>query len=272
MEENYQVLLERIENQSNSLHAMELRRKMLQGLLFAPMDAGNSEYVLISGCHGPFSMLHLSNLVSLFRHLGINFTFLAEERCCGNSYLKHVKKDTPADTIAMLEDHAVNSMRKNIARAKELGTNKIVTSCPGCTTTYNHFLGDDEGIELHYYPQLLLNYIGSPELPGAINFYEACHKPHRTPKYKIDTVSSRRLIEKIKGLEIREIPNFCCMQETGVKKIFEKADTGTIVTPTSCCFIYMRAASHRLKGPRIRPLPALLNEALGVKNPIADEV
>ena len=270
MEKNYGDLIERIKNQSNSLHAMELRRKMLQDLLFAPLDAPNPEYVVITGCHGPFSLLHLSNLTKLLEHLSINFTFLSKELCCGNSYLKSLKKEAPADTVALLEDYAVTSMMQNITRAKELGANKIILSCAGCTTRYNHFLGDDSSFEFSYYPQFLLKYIGNPELPIAVNFYEACHKPHRTSKYKIDTESSKRLIERIRGLDIREIPNFCCMTETGVKKIFEKADTGTVVTPTSCCFSYLRAASHRLKGPRIRPLTALLNEALGVQNTISD--
>ncbi len=268
MEETHEVITERIKNQSNSIHAMELRKKMLQGLLFAPLDVHNSEYVVITGCHGPFGLLHLSYLTNLFRHLGVSFTFLGEEECCGNSYLKNVKKDDPADEVTMLEESAVRSIRQNIARAKELGTNKIVTSCAGCTTRYNHFLGDDDSLDLFYYPQILLKYIDSPELPMAVNFYEACHKNHRTSKYNIDTESPKSLLERIRGLEIKEIPNFCCMTDIGIKKIFERADTGTIVTPTSCCFSYLRRGSHKEKGPRIRTLAEVICEAMGVQNTI----
>lgn len=265
-EEKHEVVIERIGNQSSSLHAMELRRKMLQDLLSAPLDAPNPEYVVITGCHGPFSLLHLTYLTNLLRHLGVNFTFLAKELCCGNSYLKHVKKDEPPQMVEMLEQYSVGSMRQNISKAKELGTNKIITSCAGCTTRYNHFLGDDGSIELIYYPQLLLKYVDSPELNGAINWYEACHKDHCTSKYKIDTDCTRQLIGKIWGLEIREIPNYCCLTEVGLKKLFEKADTGVIVTPTSCCFSNMRAKSNKMKGPRIKALTEVLGEALGVNN------
>ena len=85
MEENHEAVIERIENQCNSLHAMELRKKMLQGLLFAPMDKPDSEYAVITGCHGPFSVLHVAHLTNLLRHVGLNFTFLEKEVCCGNS-------------------------------------------------------------------------------------------------------------------------------------------------------------------------------------------
>lgn len=269
MEESPEVLMERIGNQHNSLHAMELRRKMLQGLLFAPMDAPNPEYVVITGCHGPFSLLHLAGLTNLLGHFGINFTFLTNEVCCGNSYLKQVKKGAPAEETARMEEYSVRSMKQNTDRAKELGTNKIITACAGCTTRYNHFFGDDESLQLLYYPQLLLQYLDTPELPEKVDFYEACHKYHRTPKYEIDIDSSRQLIGRIKGLEINEIPNICCMTEGGRKKIFEKSEHGTIVTPTTCCFAHMRAGSHRVKGPTIKPLTGLLCEAMGIQSTFA---
>lgn len=252
--------VERIENSDCSIGPMEMRRRLLTYAMNSRLDA-LAEYVVITGCRSTTAFVHLSHLVKLLKYYEVDYTFLSEETCCGNSFLEHLNpKETAADEIEEYENYAKGFENRNLARIEALGIKKIVTACPGCNTRYNQFQSGK--IEVLYYTQLLARYVRDIRLDSQVNFYEGCHKYHRTASFKIDTTNSKSLISGMKDLDVTDIPNYCCRNLAD--KIFEKSDAATIVTPTSCCWTFL-GNQRKADSPQVIPLTQLMCQALGLR-------
>lgn len=252
-----------IESSRCSIDQTEMRQRILKFAMGARLDKP-AEYIVITGCRSVSGFVHLWHLVKLLDYFKVDYSFLSEETCCGNSFLDKLHpKETPEDEMAFFEEHARKFESRNLERVRALGARKILTSCPGCTTRYNHFQAGGD-IEIIYYTQLLAKLVDGLELDAQVDFYEGCHKHHRTPIYKIDVETSKSLIRGIKGLTVNEIPNFCCRNLSD--KIFEKTTSSMIVTPTSCCWSFLDQ-KRKADGPQVLPLPQLLCYALGIAEP-----
>ncbi len=224
--------IRQIENHRCSLNPEELRLHALKFGLGVTLDKP-TEYAIVTGCRSASVFVHLAAVVKLLRHYGLDHTFLSTESCCGNSLSFQMQPEENPDDLVVFEENARKFEAGTIAKIKELGIKKLVTVCPGCNTRYNQFQGGGD-IEILYYTQLLVPLMKGLRLDASIDFYEGCHKPHRTPNFKIDTQSARTLLESVEGLKVNYIPNYCC--KTFPDKICDAAKTGTIFTPTSCCY------------------------------------
>ncbi len=256
--QNRMEIVRRIEATDCSIVPQDMRQRLLKWVMGARLDIP-AEYVIITGCHSLVSV-HLFHLIKLLQYYRVDYTFLSEETCCGNSFLSGLDpQDTAAET-KLYESHARRFENKNIDRIKKLGARKIVTACPGCNTRYNQFQAETD-IEVLYYTQLLTMYTNGIRLDSKVNFFEGCHQHHKAPNFKIDTYASRSLIAGMEALDVTDIPNYCCRSRAD--KIFDKANTGTIVTPTSCCWSFLTNQA-KTNSPRVITMTQLICQALGI--------
>jgi cysteine-rich protein len=242
-----------------SIGPMEMRYRLLKGVMGARLDQP-AEYAIITGCRSTTGFTHLIHLIKLLNHYKVDYTFLSEETCCGNSFLDYLDSETCEAELEEFQAQARAFQSENLDRIKALGIRKIVTACPGCNTRYNQFQSDGE-FEVLYYTQLLARYAGDLRLDCQVNFYEGCHKSHRTPGFKIDTTVSKSLIGNMQELDVTDIPNYCC--RNFADKIFEKAAGRTIVTPTSCCLWFL-TLKKTPDSPEVVPLTQMMCKALGI--------
>ncbi|MBI4322641.1 MAG: (Fe-S)-binding protein [Chloroflexi bacterium] len=248
-----------IERTGCSISQQEMRQRLLRYAMSARVDKP-AEYVVITGCRSTTGFVHLAHFVKLLKHYEVDHTFLSEETCCGNSFLERPDQKSLGDEMQALEEYARDFEGANIERVKRLGAKKIVTACAGCYTRYSHFQVNGD-IDVLYYTQLLKKYVDGIHLSATIDFYEGCHKHHRTPTFKIDTKTSRSLLEGVEALDFSDIPNYCCRDLAD--KIYAKATTDTIVTPTSCCWTYL-TNQRRSDSPQVISLTQLMCQALGI--------
>lgn len=249
-----------VETVGTSLTAMDMRKRILTIAMGLKVDEP-AKYAMISGCNSPTGFVHLRHLAELLKLVGVDYTFLSEEVCCGNSYLEHLDPRSMGAEMDEYIELSRSSQARNITRAKELGAEAIVTACPGCNTRYNSMHVDGDPPVL-YYTQLLERQLSGLKLDGQIDFYEGCHRHHRAANFKIDVDMSLRLAKGIGGLEVGVLTNFCCKNTPD--KIFAEARSDTIVTPTSCCFMFLSRA-RKSDSKKVKPLTQLLCEAAGIK-------
>lgn len=253
-------LVKRVEQNESSLMPMEMRLKLVRDIMGLRVDQ-QAEYAIITGCRSPYSFKHLAYFGALLHYLGTNYTLLSTETCCGESFIQHVDHKAPEEE-ATYETFSRQLSARNIERIRKLGINKIITLCAGCMTRYSHMWGDS-GMEILYYPQYLLPRLEGMHLEGEVNYYEGCHLHHRTPKYQIDTKTSKELIGKVTGLTVtKTIPNYCC--RNFAEKIFAASDRSVIVTPTSCCAGIL-PQKRTSASPAVKQLTEVLCEALGIR-------
>lgn len=253
-------LVKRVEQNESSLMPMEMRLKLIRDIMGLKVDQP-AEYAIITGCRSPYTFKHLANFGALLHYLGTGYTLLSAETCCGESYMKGVDHKNPEENSAY-EAFARQLSGRNIERIRNLGINKIITVCAGCMTRYSHMWGDS-GLEILYYPQYLLPRLEGMCLEMEINYYEGCHQYHRTPKYQIDTKTSKELIGKVKGLTVtKTLPNYCCRNLA--EKIFAASDRPVIVTPTGCCAGIL-PQKRTVASPVVKQLTEVLCEALGLR-------
>ncbi|MDP2643599.1 MAG: (Fe-S)-binding protein [Desulfobacterales bacterium] len=250
----------RIEATDCSIGPQEMRQRLLKTVMGARLDTP-AEFVILTGCRSPAGFIHLSHLVKLLNYYAVDYTFLSEETCCGNSFLDGLDSSAETGEAGLLADYARNFEGRNLDRIRKLGAGKIVTACPGCNTRYNQFQAHGD-VEILYYTQLLARYAKDIRLDSEVNFYEGCHKHHRLPGFKIDIQSSRALVKGMQALDVTDIPNYCCRNLA--EKIFEKANTGTIVTPTSCCWSFLTNQA-KPDSPDVLTLTQLMCRSLGIE-------
>jgi len=256
---NLMEKVKRIEATDCSVGPQEIRQRILKTVMYANLDRP-AEYVIITGCKGIMSFVALYHLIKLLNYYSVDYTFLSEETCCGSSFLDEIDPHDNGEEATIFQDYARSFENRNLERMKQLGARKLVTACPGCNTRYNQFLAHGD-VEVLYYTQLLAKYVVDIHLDAKVNYYEGCHKTHRIPGFKIDTATSRALVHGVEALDVTDIPNYCCRDVAD--KIFEKANTDTIVTPTSCCWSSL-IRQAKPDSPRVVPLTQFMCQNLGI--------
>lgn len=253
--------VELIERQGSSLPVTELRGKILGSFLSCPLDR-QAEYAVMSGCHSAFNITHLKRLTDILKHYRISFTLLSREMCCGHSFLEILPKDTLESERQQFEALARRYEVTNIDTAKNLGAKALITACAGCYVQY-HDLGMGDKIKIYYYAQFLDTILDSLKSAKELDFYEGCHARHRVKNLQMDVETPKRLLSRVEGLQYTEIPNYCCSVEKGARKVLAASHTGTIVTPTTCCFSSL--SRERQEGdPEVICLTDFIANSLGI--------
>nr|MDO8134212.1 (Fe-S)-binding protein [Candidatus Njordarchaeum guaymaensis] len=156
--------------------------------------------------------------VRLLRNADEDFTLLKDEWCCGSVLLR-----------LGYEDLGREVMKHNIDEIESTGAETLVTSCAGCYRTFKDIyqkmkVEEGSNLKVLHITELLdqlaeKGRIGfSAKKQARITYHDPCHLGRHGGIYE----SPRRLIEKVKGVELVEMKTnrsyaHCCGAGGGVK-------------------------------------------------------
>lgn len=158
-----------------------------------------------AGCLTNYRLRAIADAVAYTLGLmGIEFTRI-EEACCGS----------PLNRIGRFEQ-ARDMLEKSLLRFRELGVERVITSCPGCTSTLLEY--QDELEVVHY-----LDLYDSHDIYGALTKerYRAtlqypCHLYRNVSPYMMKV--AERALGKMCDFVPLEEPGQCCGAGGGVRR------------------------------------------------------
>jgi heterodisulfide reductase subunit D len=209
-----------------------------------------AEVLYFVGCVSAFYPQAYSipqSMVQIFERAGVSFTTMGgQEWCCGYPLYGAGMKGL----VAELAEH-------NLERVKELGSTKLVTTCPSCyyawTHVYPEFVELPAQLEIQHaveYLKQLLDQGGIElgEVERIVTYHDPCDLGRKSGIFD----APRALLNSIPGLEFREMAThgenaMCCggggdveisdrqvTGEVGVLRMQQAQDTGAQVVVSAC--------------------------------------
>jgi heterodisulfide reductase subunit D len=237
------------------------RRDILEGEKLP----SQGKLIYFIGCTPSYRQTNIAKAaIRLLNQAGEDFTVLDDEWCCGSVHLR-----------LGYEDIGREVMNHNIGEIERTGAETLVTTCAGCyrafKETYQRLKGDgDSEIRVIHMTELLDQLAEKGKLgfsvkkQDRVTYHDPCHLGRYGGVYE----SPRRLIERIKGVQIVEMKtnhNFahCCGAGGGVKsthpdlatqiarqRIGEALEVKANIMLTACpfCKTNLKEASKELIG------------------------
>lgn len=240
-----------------------LRAAVLASHGIAKPKAG-AENCIILGCYRPFNTPFIvRDYLRLIDVLGIDYTYLEQEYCCGAPLVSQVSGDQFDSIITV----GKNFMRQNYDLAQQKGAVKLAYCCSGCASAARNTFTDMH--EHHVYmPDLILDSLESHDLkisPSVMGYFEGCHTFVRSvyPAGGIGWARYRQRLNSIEGLKIVDLPhNICCKKAPDrIIEHAEKANLDKILCACSGCYWSL---TQPAKGKvQLISLPELFLQSLG---------
>jgi heterodisulfide reductase subunit D len=188
--------------------------------------------------------------VALFDKIGVDYTVLPDEQCCG-SVLLRLGRTKSFERIA----------HRNLEQMNAAGAKTVVTACAGCFRTLKIDV-PKEGVEYNFEILHVTEYLDrliqegkavfeSPR-PITVTYHDPCHLGRHAEVYE----APRRVIEAVENVHLVEMETnkryaHCCGSGGGVKgsfgelandvasnRIIEAEKTGATVLVTACPFCH----------------------------------
>ncbi len=240
------------------------------------------------GCTIGLRTTHIGEAtVKLLKKLGVDFTVLSQEACCGSPMIRTGQLEIASKT-----------MQKNIQIYREKGVKRILFSCAGCYKTFCNDYPKEafKGIELMHVLEFVYNLVKAKavkfkEYKKIVTWHDPCHlirhqtmemrhgKAYQLVKRKIEAEEEewmdmpRVILKAIPGVDFREMYRikdnaWCCGAGGGIKaqypdfaiataeeRIKEAETTGAQVIATNCgfCLYNLRDGAKSLATKRGKP-------------------
>jgi len=207
--------------------------------------------------------------VRLLDAAGVDFTYLAEkESCCAIPMLVAGRWDVFEET-----------MRRNIAAAKEAGADTVIASCPACDMMWRQVypgwakkLGIEYGIKARHYSEVIAEKINSGQFafpkrngqPVTVTWHDSCHIGRVSHVFE----PPRQLLQAIPGVKLVEMEHnrqeaHCCgsvltlikeppvAAEIGKSRLDEALEAGAnmVVSLCPCCQFQLRVTADKKQMP-----------------------
>ncbi len=211
-----------------------------------------AEIVFFSGCTPSYREKHIAAAtINTLRKLGLSFTILKDEYCCGS----------PAQRTGQ-RNIALDCARHNVREFDKTGASVLLTSCPGCYKMLKEEYREKYGLKLEaevvhsstFFNRLLKKHVLklTKGIQKAITYHDPCHLGRHSGIYK----DPRDLLNSI-AVKVVEMPRsgqnaWCCGGGGGVKagfpklssfaaleRIKEAKETGAKAIVSACPFCYM---------------------------------
>ena len=236
-----------------------------------------AEYLYLPGCVSslyPSSYAVVQSFVGLLCISGTDFTVLGEnELCCGYPLF-----------IGGMESEAKSVARENVKCVKELGIDKIVTTCPSCYYMWKHhypeLLGEETGLKVIHGVELLAELCENGKLhPRELNETVTYHDPCDLGRKSGIFEAPRKILTSIPGITFKEmrknrVDAVCCggggnlesndpvlSGKVSALRISQAAETGA-TTIVSCCQQCRRTLQSGARTTRTRIKVADITELL----------
>lgn len=189
-----------------------------------------AEVLYFVGCVSAFYPQAYSipqSLVQIFERAGVSFTTMGgQEWCCGYPLYGAGMKDL----VAELAKH-------NLERVKELGSTKLVATCPSCyyawTHVYPEFVELPAELEILHATQYLAALLEEGRIDlgpveRIVTYHDPCDLGRKSGEYD----APRAILSRIPGLEFREMAthgeNAMCCGGGGDVEISDRQVTGEV--------------------------------------------
>ncbi|MEM4735365.1 MAG: (Fe-S)-binding protein [Candidatus Thorarchaeota archaeon] len=262
---------ESIVNNGNPYRESEDTRSLVFGDRKWPERA---DVVYFVGCTSAYREKEIARTtVEIFDRLGLNFTVIPNERCCGSVLLRLGR----TQSFKSLAKHNIDAIVRTGART-------LVTACAGCFRTWKQDF-PAQGLKypfrvLHvteYLDELVKQGVVHFEAPSPIRvtYHDPCHLGRHAGVYE----APRRVIQSVSNVELVEMETnkryaHCCGSGGGVKgtygeladeiaadRVEEAERTGAQVLLTACPFCHRGledGAESRGSSLKIMDLPTFL--------------
>jgi Fe-S oxidoreductase len=241
-----------------------LRKKVLHNLGLPPAKE-TAEYMVVFGCYVPFSYGSLiSDYFQVLDHIGINYTYLEDELCCGLPVISRSSESEIERSIKV----GKTLMNANIEEQQKRGVKGNILLCCGCAHCYKAFSPHRE-IEHLYALDVLSRFSSGLQLKApfqtTVGYFEGCHSHYKRsfPGTCLDWEDYRPILERVQGLKVVDLPNNLCCR-TGSDKILQSATErglDLIVSPCNGCCYRLSLESYS-SNIRIEHIITLLRKSL----------
>jgi len=239
-----------------------LRRMVLQGVGIPPPKE-RAKNVIVFGCYLSFlTPLLLRDYIEILDRLGIEYTYLQDEFCCG---LPMIQTTEGAEREKAIEV-AKELMRTNRDLAQHKGAETMTYCCVWCAHLAKQFYPDEANRHL-YYPDSIINRLERETLrvaPTTIGYYEGCHKGNRyyAPDVSLDWGRYRQLLDRIEGLRVVDLPHRTCCRDYP-ERIVEAAEKNNLDTILcSCISGYVTVGAVAKGRVQVKYFPEVLLQSL----------
>jgi hypothetical protein len=260
---------EAIWSQGTYFSPLVLRNSIVGGLEIRTKKKGQPvENVIQIGCAGPGVAVPLKAYCDLLRRLGVDYGFLHKEHCCGLPLVEIRAGEGFKEGESERQYEACKEfIGANIDMARELGAKAIYHFCIWCWIIARRFYPDCD-VAQRYYPDILVDLL--KDKPLAIKPQTVAYFPGGTHGWAVaagedadwdaDWPGYRELLDKIEGLSVVDVPNYCC--QVTRDPIYKRAEPyGTLLT--NCVRCYGGLQRNAPPGIRVRSYPDFILEALG---------
>jgi Fe-S oxidoreductase/FAD/FMN-containing dehydrogenase len=235
-----------------------------------------------AGCTASYVEKDISvNSVRILKEGEVKFNYLGnDESCCGIPFLMAGKWDLFEDVV-----------RYNVMKFKEKDITQIITSCPGCWVSLNHYyrvwakkLGLEYPVTIYHITEVASKLIENKrlnlkEINETVTYHDSCHIGRHGGIYE----QPRKVLSSIPGTKLVEMEHnrddgLCCgsvltrigepiISDKIAKLRLDEAEvTGAskIITNCPCCEFQLRVAAKSLgKNVNIQDISTYVCESLG---------
>ncbi|MCX6000013.1 MAG: (Fe-S)-binding protein [Chloroflexi bacterium] len=217
-------------------------------------------YALIAGCFLPFLVPDETRAFgNLLDYLGVDYTLLPKEYCCGNLFYRHAVEARSDEDMEQADVVAREFLENNARQARQVGATKIISYCVGCDIVY-HRLSSIIPEEIMWYPSLLARLFRGGQLALQADYYAGCHNLYRRVNSALpDLESTLAILKRIDGLELHELNHrLCCTRPKQMEPLVASIKNRTIITPCYSCVLYLQKALKGKGDYRVVMLPQVL--------------
>lgn len=222
-----------------------------------------AENVILTGCYGMFYYPNqiIAYLNSLDK-LGVDYTLLEEEVCCGLPLLEMSDDSEEEKGI----EASKRFTQENVDRVRQLEAKSATLFCAWCAHIYPEWMPKSD-VPFQYFTDLLLSTIKEKKprlkLSGRVGYYEGCHIRNKVyaPNVTLNWGGAKELLAQVEGLEVVELKNTCCVR--GPEKVVQQIkdlELDTVVTSCISCQVRLAMASNGEYKSKF--LSEIINEAL----------
>ncbi|MGD2040218.1 MAG: (Fe-S)-binding protein [Anaerolineae bacterium] len=239
-----------------------------------------AETAFFVGCSSAYARQNMSvDTAGTLDRLGVEYTILADEWCCGHPYM-----------AAGELDRARQALEHTITQYQDLGVRQVVFNCPGCLKTFKHDAPKVLERPLPFEPLHILELVARMAERGELRFRPV--DPKITVTYHDSCTmgrwlgiydAPRTLLAHIPGVAVKEMPRhretaYCCgagglirydygqiADRAGDERFREAESTGADLLMTSCpaCLIQFQQTRSRLRSRlRVMDITALIWDQL----------
>ncbi len=221
-----------------------------------PFQPHESSALLFMGCLPSYLVKDAARYSYLaLRKLGIDFTILEDEGCCG-TYIYE------SGEVRLAREY----FRKNVERFKNLGITKLIVPCNGCFKCFKYFYPEVLGpvdLEVIHVVQAIYDQVKyDPALLKKIDRKATYHDSCRLGRVEAYTEEPRELL-KWCGIEIHELPrsrqdSLCCGSGGGIRSAFkglssdiaknllDKTETEELISSCPFCAFNLRYTNKQI--------------------------